>query len=363
MTFPATVPYAVLGGVAIVVLSLLLVEAGLTVGWSVVTTRRDARRERTRDRVRGDLLDRTYADDPDWEPWVADLTREERIVVRDLLQTYLRRITGEDRRTLVALADALGIGEREIDRLGTRDRFDRLGALTWLALLEDPVDPDVLVETCSDHPDTRAAAARVLYEQDHPDAAAVGTDLLLDPGAPLSVLGLDTLYHLTRLDPDPLIERAADEYGQWPESLLIQVLRVLAQTGPASTDASLDWMAFLFVNDSARVRAAAAAALADYGWHSTVRRLVDLGQLRTDPSPRVRRAVYRLCGEWGDEAALDTLREAVYTETDPRAAVTAARALRESGSGGREWDFPARTAEALRWVDANERIRTAGVLE
>lgn len=137
--------------------------------------------------------------------------------------------------------------------------------MTWLTLLGRSVDPTTLVERCRDHPDMRAAGARLLCDTDHPDARETGGGLLLAPGEPLSVLGVDTLYQLYKHDPAGLADRAATAGDEWAESLRIQVLGVFGERAAVGSDASLAWVLSGLADESPRVRRAAIDALDDYG--------------------------------------------------------------------------------------------------
>jgi hypothetical protein len=338
--------------VSVVLLAALGAIAVVTLGRAVRTAGRDRRSKAVRPSVRRELIERMSTSEPEWEQWVSGLDTFERAVAREELQGYLRQVRGEDRKPLQRLGNTLGIdtwAERTLER---GDRFDRLAALTWIALLEIDVSLETLRATCTAHPETRAAAARVLYERDHPDATTEGTDMLLAEKRPLSMLGLDTLYQLNKTDPGFLLSRAERAYGSWPDSLLIQVLRVIGETGPTSIEVSLDWIGSLFTDDSPLVRAAIAEALAGYGWHDHARTVVEIENVRRDSSPRVRQAVYRMLGSWGDEQARDALREAIRTESDPRSAVVAIEALGEPASRLENADLSTASRTALAWVEA-----------
>ncbi|MFB6143412.1 MAG: HEAT repeat domain-containing protein [Halorientalis sp.] len=358
-----SVPAGPVSLVATGVIAALVGVAAVTIGQSVRLARRDRRRESARDDLRRELLTRlARGDDADWAAWVAGFDATDRAVVEDILKTFLDRLRGPDRRHLRDLGQALGLGERARRKLLEGDRFDRLEALTWVALLAVPVDATTLREHCGGDRHGRAAAARVLHEQGHPEATAIGTDLLLSSGEALSTLGLDTLYRLNRDDPTTLVAAATDHATDWDNPLLIQVLRVVGACGPSDPDASLTWIPVLFVEDSARVRAAAARALEGYGWRPEVRTAADLDLLCDDDAPTVRRAAYRMLGAWGTEDARERLRNALADDPNARARLVAARELyRLSGERPtvEEWHGPGRPVSlAFRWVEANEAIRS-----
>ncbi|WP_176765205.1 HEAT repeat domain-containing protein [Halovenus aranensis] len=288
--------------------------------------------------------------DPEWEEWVNSLSESERRVATELLEEYLQRIQGRDRAALQQLGYALGIDQMARRKLRDGDRFERLWALHWIARLDIDIKIQTLQSSSDDYPETRAAAARVLYEQERPEAARTGTELLLQGPKPLSVLGVDTLYQLNKLSPEPLISAATSSYSEWDESRLIQVLQVIGEAGPSKPDTALGWLGFLFLSESPNVRAAAAQSLSGYGWHDDVRSAVDINQVRTDESPQVRRAVYRMLGTWEDDASTNALLDAVRTESDPRAAIDAITALGERAEQIPESELSTSSSAARDWV-------------
>ncbi|WP_134671571.1 HEAT repeat domain-containing protein [Halorussus marinus] len=345
-----------------VVTSLLAVVGLITIGRSVLTARRDRRTAQARGQIRRAFLERMEATDPAWDDWVTELNETERRVAQDLLREYLERVRGRDRQSLQRLGYALGLDRRARRKLREGDRFERRWALNWIARLDVDVPTASLERTCEEHPDASAPVARVLYEQDRPEAARIGTELLLRGSRPLSVLGVDSLYQLNKLSPAPLFERATSSYDEWSESRLIQVLRVIGEAGPANPDTSLGWIGFLFVSSSPAVRAAAAESLVGYGWHEDVRAAVDVERIRTDESPRVRGAIYRMLGTWQDEASTAALLAAIGTETDPRSAIDAISALGERARDLDETELSAASAAAREWVLAStEPTKTEAV--
>jgi hypothetical protein len=331
---------------------VLLVVLAATLTWTWVGNRRERRRTATREHVRGGLLERLRQPSPDWDGWVEGLDAEQRRVLRDLLAAYLRRLRGEDARKLRALAAALGLDERARSMVDSDDQYERLRGLTWLARLDLEVDPDWLGRQCADGPVTRAAAARVVHEQAPPDASRRGIDLLLSPGSALTTLGMDTLYQLNKVDPEPLLSAAAEDHHRWDPSLLVQVLDVVAECDPAPPDGSLSWVVASLGHDSDRVRASAIHALSPFGWHGELRASVPLDDLLADPSPAVRQATYRTLADWGDDDALARLTTALETAATPRDRLIAARGLAEHADRAPA-DVP--DDEPLRWVVEGER--------
>ena len=324
--------------VGVVVLGSLLVSAVIvTVGYSLLAARRRRRREPIRADLRSELLERLYGrEDPGWEKWVASLSAVRRDELESLLDVYLRQIEGRDAERLARLGTALGIPKRSRQEIREGDYWDRLGALTWLALLRDPPDRALLEAHCTGTPRERAAAVRVLYASDAPDLATTGVDLLLgdDPSA-FSVFGIDTLYRVGETDPGPLFDRAAAAFDAWDPAVQQQVLSETGHLHTVVGDADLSWVVGAVSSPEERVRVAAWRALAAYGWNAPLRARIDPTAVLEDPSPVVRASAYRLLGAWGDPEALSALRTVAAAEPDGRARVAAAEAvLSHCGRGG-----------------------------
>ncbi|MFB6173885.1 MAG: HEAT repeat domain-containing protein [Halobacteriales archaeon] len=347
-------PESLVFAMAVILAALLAAVGLLTLGQSLRRAWGRRREDAVREPLRNGLLERLYGPEaPDWAGWVADRSTREKSVLESLLDGYLRELDGDDVSELRALGEALGIPERARRRLRTGGRYGRLRALTWLALLRDPPDRGVLETHCTGSPRERAAAARVLYLADDPDIAAVGVDLLLaDVTDPLPVFGIDTLYRVSRGDPSHLFSRADADAGEWDPALLAQVLLTCRQLSTVIGGADLSWVVEALESPAERTRVEAARTLGRFGWHRSLRDCVDPEAVCSDPSPAVRAAGYRMLSEWGDEAALSTLRSVVATEPDERARVAAAEAIHEHRSG-REGPVPGSLADALSWVGAN----------
>jgi hypothetical protein len=318
--FGYTVPLEiVLVAVALVVGLMLAVSLYLTAGLSVYRSVKSTRRERVRPDLRDELLDRLFADDPDWEGWVRELSRVERSTLESLLDEYLRELDGADADSLRGLGAALGIPERAGRRLESRGEYDRLAALTWLTLLRCPepfLDSAFEPETARE----RAAVVTLLAETDSLPDTATGVAMLLDGvDEQFPVFGQDTLYRLTRDDPEPLLETASREYDEWPEPLLAQVLAVCAHLETSVRGGDLAWLTAALETENAAIRAAAADALGSFGWRESLRDQVFIERATADPSPRVRAAVYEMLSAWGDDQALWVLLFALVDESDPRA--------------------------------------------
>lgn len=266
----------------------------ITAGWY-------HRRHRTemalRDRLKNELLERLFEPDPGWRQWVETLSNPERRQLRQLLDGYLRQLRGTEHDKLRGLAVELGIPEEARRNLASgRKRFR---ALTWLALLNEPVGLDRLEQYCTDRPRDRAGAARVLYESFAPDAAQEGTELLLgDRTHPLSAFGLDTLYRLNNGSETPLLT-VANEFDAWDERLVVQVLTVLRYCSIPSDD-RLGFLPELLTHESARIRAATVGVIERHGWHESFRARIDIGRLLADPDATVRSDSYLLLASLGD---------------------------------------------------------------
>lgn len=288
--------------IAVVTLGVGLVTVA-TAGWY---HRQRRRREAARDRMKGQFLERLFDPDPDWEGWVDGLSAAERRAVRTLLEEYLRQLRGSEHERLCELGRALGIQAAARRNLATpRKRFR---ALTWLALLEAEVPVERLSEYCLDTPRHRAGAARVLYENGHPDAGQTGTDLLVGDGdQPLSAFGLDTLYRLNEGDATPLLSLFPAAAEDWETPLLVQALFTLRYASVGDPD-RLEWLLDLLTHESPRVRTAAIAVVERHGWRGQFRQRVDVDRLVTDPDPSVRTDAYLLLASWGDDRSADRLR-------------------------------------------------------
>ncbi|WP_257299654.1 HEAT repeat domain-containing protein [Haloarchaeobius sp. FL176] len=299
----------------------------LTMGLSVYRSGKNTRRERVRPDLREELLNRLFADEPDWEGWVDGLSRMERAVVESLLDDNLRELDGREADRLRDLGDALGIPERAGRRLESRNEYDRLQALTWLTLL---CRPDQYVDSTFEpqSPRERAAVVTLLQVSGTLPDAESGISMLLDgTNEEFTVFGQDTLYRVARDDPEPLLRRANRSYSEWPEPLLTQVLAVCANLGTSVRDGDLGWLTAALETENEAIRAAAAAALGSFGWNASLRDQLFLERATDDPSPRVRAAVYEMLAAWGDEKALWILLFALVEETHPRALTLGTAAL------------------------------------
>lgn len=342
---------------AVIVGSTVFVGA-LALVTSLVLARFDRRRERARPRLVEELFARLDRPDPNWSGWVAELGLVERLVLRRLLARYLRQLRGRERDQLVALADALGIGEGANSLLESRTVTNRLRGLVWLTLLERETSTERLRESCTDHSATRAGAARLVWAAGGPEPARDATSLVLWSGDErLSVFGLDTLYRANRRDATALLSHADAEATWWSEGLVVQALTVLAHCQATERTDQFAWLPPLLDHDSPQVRATALIAFARHGWRRELREEVDPERALADPVPAVRTAAYELFGQWADRESLDWLRYGVRNDPDDRARLAAARALVRNVDGRIEDDGPLTDGaiRTLTWASAERR--------
>lgn len=317
----------ILVGIALVVGLLLTVSFCLTIGLSVYRSVKKSRREQVKPELRSELIERLFLDTPRWNEWVEGLTAVEREVVETLLDEHLRELEGIEAETLRSLGDTLGIPERAARRLHTGNEYARLGALTWLTLLHRS-EPCLESSFEPETPRERAAVVTLLQQTDRLPDGETGISILLDGiDAQFSVFGQDTLYRLARMDPAPLLRTASEEYDDWPEPLLGQVLAVCAHLETSVREGGLTWLTAVLETGNEATRVEAAGALASFGWRSEIREQPFVGRAVRDPSPLVRAAVYEMLASWGDETALTTLRRALVEEANPRALTVGTRAL------------------------------------
>lgn len=312
---------------ALVIGLALAVQFWLTVGLSTYRSVQDTRQERVHDDLQARLLDEVFNDDPEWESWVRTFSEVERDVVEGLLDEYLRELDGENVTRLQQLGKALGIPERSKQQLEASSEYKRLYALTWLALLDRPEefhDADFTPDTSRE----RASVARLRYEADDLDSPAEGISIMLDgTTSQFSIFGQDTLYQIANDDPEALFREAQEQYQDWSQSLLVQVLSVCQYIGTSVTTEDLSWLVGALEHDVPTVRAAAAQALGNVGWRQDIRSESFLNWLVQDSSPDVRGTTYEMLGRWGDQQALETLSAALVNEDNARARLVGMDAL------------------------------------
>lgn len=327
--------------------------------------RRDQRRAAKRPVVREELFERLAAGDADWESWAAGLDEMETEVARDLVDTYLRSVRGQEHDRLQDAGRALDIPDEAVAMLEYGDRPERLRALTWLTLLEHPVDPDRLQEHCSDDPMVRAAAARLMAATGGPERASLGTELLLSvPDEPLTSFGIDTLHELHREEPAGLFEFASESAEDWSATVTTQVLRVCREYTNVDRDVPTDWLVPLFEHERSSVRAAAVGAFEGLGWRPGLRDLLPHESVVDDPAPDVRRTYAAVLASWNDEDALARLRDLARSDPAPRVRLAAAKGLPGEMLPEAGLDIDGDTGErdpVHEWVRAERAARPGGV--
>jgi hypothetical protein len=336
-------------GITVVAFSV----GGVTMVLSVWYQYRSRRREEIRERIQPELFERLFsAEDPEWSEWVETISKAERRQLEHLLDEYVRKLRGTERDRLRELGMALDIQNRA--RTNLEDDRKRFGALTWLALLEAPVDPERLEACCSESPRLRAAAARVLHEGDTPNGSRAGTELLVD-GDSLTAFGMDTLYRLNNGTGTPLLSLLEADADTWNERLLVQVLIVLRYCNIADPGGRLEWLPELLEHDSPRIRAAAVGVLERHGWRETFQSRIDIETLLGDSEATVRHDTYLLLAAWNTEQSAVWLRRALTTveeKTDTLALVRAYRAHSRTDLSV----LPPRFDPFVEWVTADEAV-------
>lgn len=339
--------------VAASIAAVTAILGAVTLAMTWWSRRKRRRTARIRERVREGVFERLFEPDPDWEAWIGDLSTAEREQLRHVVEAHLRRLRGTEYDRLRTLAGELGIqadAKRDLD--ASRNRFR---ALTWLALLGEPVEVNRLEDCCTETRRHRAGAARLLFESDHPDGAAVGTELLIGDGShPLTAFGMDTLYRLNDGGDTPLLERIPEDGGAWDGRLLVQVLTVLRYCSITEPPEQLEWVPDALDHDSPQVRAATVGVIERHGWRDPVQRRIDVAELLADPEPTVRYDVYQLLASWGTDRSAAWLREGLDAEDD-REVLAVVRALSRHPRAGLP-DPTGRLEPFVEWVQAEAAV-------
>lgn len=313
-----------LGAVAVA----LLVLGTATLALSVRMRLHQLDREEARPGVRRVILE---ALDPELslEEVAEELDERDRDVTLEVLEKYLRQLTGEDRERLREVARKLDLDDRALDLLESPLLYRRLEGFNWLTLLDVKLSEDELTEHVGDDPKAAEAAARYLH-RDGRDRRATET-LLATHQRRLSTFAMDTLYQANSGDPTPILDVSRDSYEGWQTSKTIQVLKVIEHCSESVPQAPVDWISDLSSHSSPEVRAAALRAVRHQGWQTELRESVDWSSVFSDVAV-VRRAGYRTLGEWGDASSLRLLSEHGSRETDARCRLAAVQALHENGA-------------------------------
>lgn len=339
--------------------SLFLVLSMTAVATSVRKRRADRRRRATRDRVRNSLFSRAAQDDPDWDAWIATLSKTEKTELADVIEQYLRTLRGSERETFLAVASALGMGKKANERLDHPSVITRLQALARLSVLDYPIDEKRLLDTCLGNHRTRESAARLLYERrdEFAKADALGTVLLIWGGQePMGIRGLETLYDFNNHDPDTLFSQGFWGLQHWQDTVIVQVCTVLQACRIRRIEPAHDWVFSLLDHSKPQLRAAAIRAVRNAGYRDDVRDRIPFTQLVTDTSPAVRRSTYQVLANWGDSRSYGLLEWAVIDEQDERAQLLAIHAL-ASLEGEPNADQPGWPDAAWAWVRAERAIQ------
>ncbi len=330
----------------------------IALGTSIRLSRATRKKKRTRERVRTELFDRLTRGEPNWNEWVAGLSRTEQTELAGVVERYLRTVSGSERESYLAVAEELQMGERADATLDTRPVIPRLRALARLSVLSYPISEQRLLDTSLDDHRTREAAARVLAERrdEFDNPRPLGTALLIwDGRTPMTARGLKTLFDLNEEQPLTLLSQGMWGAENWHPTVLIQVCTVLEACQTPVRASYFDWLVRLFEHDDPAVRAAAVRAFGGVGWREDLRERIPYRQLVTDDDPRVRRATYRTLSRWGDQRATDLLEWAVIDEDDERAQLLAVKAL-ATLEGEPDETQPGWPDAAWNWVRAERRV-------
>lgn len=321
---------SILGIAAVAVTTAFGVLCLVALGTSVRLSRATRRKKTARERIRTELFDRLTRGEPNWDEWVAGLSRTERTELEGIVERYLRTVSGDERESYLAVARELRMGERADATLDTRPVIPRLRALARLSVLSYPISEQRLLETSLDDARTRETAARLLAERrdEFDNPRPLGTALLIwDGRTPMTARGLKTLFDLNEEQPLTLLSQGMWAAKNWHPTVLVQVCTVLSACQTPVRASYFDWLVRLFEHDDPAVRAAAVRAFSGVGWRADLRERIPYRALLADDDPRVRRATYRTLSQWGDGRATDLLEWAVVDEDDERAQLLAVKSL------------------------------------
>lgn len=351
MSTPAIQTLTWFVGLGLAAVTGLLGAVTITMAWW--KGRKHDRVSETLDQLQEQLLERLFETDPDWNAWIAELSGVERRQLQLLTDQYLRRLRGTEFERLYELAEALGLpaqAKRDLD--SGRGRFR---ALTWLALLQEPVTLERLKRCCTGTQRERAGAARLLFESNHADAPELGTNLLIGDGhQPLSAFGLDTLYRLNNGTETPILARVAEQGPELDTRLLVQVLMVLRFCSVSEPPERLALLGDLFDHETPQVRAATVGVIERHGWREPFQSRIDIDELLADPAPTVRYDVYHLLASWGSEESAALLRDALNAADDHELlAVMRAISIHPRASLP---EPTGRLEQFVQWVKADEAV-------
>lgn len=339
---------------ATAVILLFLAVTVVTITLSVARNRHDRARAAARETVTQEMFSRLAKENPKWDEWLSSLDGLEREIIRDVLYGLLREVSGSDRESLLSLARSMKVGERMKKQITEGSIVDRQIALTWVALVDVPIDNLEIYRAAADHSELREPGSRVFYERRESlrGPSEWGTRLLLWKGREtLTVTGLATLYRLNRQEAVALLYQGSSYAGVWQSNLTIQVLNVLSKCQITRSYERLRWVIGLTTHSEPDIRAAAIETFGSIGWHHELREDLDIQQFVTNRSPVVRQAAYRMLGDWGDEEAARWLTIAAKQEPNDRVRLEAIRILHDLGL--EESDIDTDHTEYLAWVKAS----------
>lgn len=288
---------------------------------SVLLRAWDRHTSRVLSTVRPEIVSRINADEPEWEAWVAGLSRLDRRIVRTEVYRQLRTVSGDYARELADLAVALGIDDQARGQLVASDSRDKLRGLARLAVLDTSVDPEWLADAAAT-PRERATVGRVLASNPEFVGPASVATYLLEPG---ETLPSDAVYSLYRVMSRraTAIRLVTDEWRSWDDTLVAQVLSVLRHTHDGS-DALTAWICTCLEADAATVRMAAVNALEPViDGTGQVPDAVDVDSVMRDDSVRVRAAAFEQFAGTSEETTA-RLVEAALVEPSNVACLVAA---------------------------------------
>lgn len=313
------------GAIGTVVVGLCFV----TLGVSIRGRRAEKKRQAARRTVRGELFEQRRHDEPNWEAWVAELQPRERTELANIIEQYLRTVSGQERAFYLGIARVLQMGEQANTALGSKQTVARWRAIARLTVVDYPVPKRRLLQTSISDQRSREASSRLLAERHdeyrQPDALGVGL-LIWHGKRPMTAWGINTLYEQTDGNAGELLIQANRSAETWNDTLLSQTCIVLESAQITADPSQFEWLFPLFDHESPRVRAAAIRAFTQVGWQPSLRKRIPFRQLLAD-EPIVRRATYRVLAHWGDQKAQELLEWAVIDEENQRAQLLAVRAL------------------------------------
>ncbi|WEL22456.1 hypothetical protein [Halorhabdus sp. BNX81] len=290
--------FAVLSAAGLVTTGTLLVAI------SVIRHYRDRYVESVIGDLRPEIVARATSDDPEWVPWITELSFVERYVLRRETRKQLESVSGAYRENISTLAVALDIDTRARRQLASDNETHRHRGLVTLLLLDARLDVDRAIATAETQYE-RAIIAR--HMQDSGDQSRA-VELLVEPGEPLPGFALYTLYHIVRQNPATLI-RETPAWKSWDTTLVVQLLSILRRVEWVETPEVTSWLRVCLSADSPAIRAGAVNALEPYiSATGSVPPRLDIDSVLLDPSIRVRAAAFRQLSDVDDLRTQELIR-------------------------------------------------------